>query len=93
MYTNMKKIYKKYQHVFPMAVAHILNIGFRNAEKITDDTIENCEGNGLMTKEFVEDILRATKEIVNECDNLTEIIQFCAVEEVFDTEFYGEESE
>jgi len=89
MYGNMKKIYLSNQTVFAMAVANLLDIGFVEAENITDEEIDNMEGNGLMTKEFVQDLMRMTRDIARECgNNVIEIIQFCQKEKVFDTKFY-----
>lgn len=88
-YNGMMKIYRENTGTFAMAVAHLLDIGFRNASKITDEQIENLEENGLMTKKFVQDLVRVSREIAKECGNdVVEIIQFCAAEKIFDTEWY-----
>ena len=91
MYNNLKAIYDKTRlDVFSMAVAHLLDIGFRNAEKITDEDIEQMEGNGLMTQSFVRNLVKLSREIARACDgNPVELIQFCMTEEVFDIKWYA----
>ena len=92
MYANLKAIYRRDMGVFPMAVANLLDIGFRRAQKITDEEIERLEENGLMTKEFVQALVRTTRDIALECENnVVEIIQFCMAEEVFSIDYYKEE--
>ena len=90
MYSKLKEIYRRERlDVLSMAVAHLLDIGFRNAEKITDDDIAKLEGNGLMTQAFVQYLVRLSKEIAEACDNPVEMIQFCMAEEVFDIRYYA----
>jgi len=91
MYKNLKAIYDKTRlDMFSMAVAHLLDIGFRSAEEITDDEIAQMKGNGLMTQGFVQDLVRLSREIAKACDNNpVEIIQFCQAEEVFDIRRYA----
>lgn len=88
-YENMNKIYRENTEVFAMAVANLLDIGFRTINEVTDEDIETLEGNGLMTKEFVQTLMRVSREIAKECgNNVIEIIQFCQVENIFDTKWY-----
>jgi len=91
MYNKLKAIYDKTRlDVFSMAVAHLLDIGFRQAEKITDDDIAKMEGNGLMTQSFVQTLVKLSREIAQSCDNNpVELIQFCMTEEVFDIRWYA----
>lgn len=91
MYKNLKAIYSKTRlDMFSMAVAHLLDIGFRSAEKITDNEIAQMEGNGLMTQGFVQDLVRLSREIARACDgNPVELIQFCMAEEVFEIKWYA----
>ena len=92
MYNNMRKIYLKNQPMFSMAVAYLLDIGFRTVRGLTDEEISGMEGNGLMTAEFVQSIATMARSIAEECgNNVVELIQFCQAEDVFDTEWYMED--
>ena len=89
MYNKLKKIYDETRlDVFSMAITHLLDIGFRQAEKITDDDIAKMEGNGLMTQDFVQDLVRLSREIAQSCENPVNLSQFCQAEKVFDIKFY-----
>lgn len=89
MYGNMKKIYLSNQAMFSMAVANLLDMGFRYIESLTDEDIANVEGNCLMTKDYAQDLMRMSRDIAIECgNNVIEIIQFCQKAKVFDTKFY-----
>ena len=89
-----KKLYdlylkNQYNGLFAMAVSHLLCIGFNDAQEITDEQIETINGNGLMTKEFCQDLVKLTRDIALVCENNpVSLIQFCMVEEIFDTQFY-----
>lgn len=89
-YSGMKKIEDNTNFtLFNMAIAHYCDIGYRNAIKITDEEIESLEENGMMTKEFVQDLVRTTREIARECgNNPIEIIQYCQAEKFYDTKNY-----
>lgn len=89
-YANMTKIYEETPTiVYNMAVSYLLDKGFRYVGQITDEDIENLEENGLMTKEFVQDLVRTARNIARECgNNALELIQFCQKKRVFDTKFY-----
>ena len=90
-YQGMKKLYDKTRlDYFVMAVTHLMDIGWRNAEKITDEEIEKCEGNGLMTKDFVQWIQRTAREITQIADGPVELIQFCEAQDVFDVQNYAD---
>lgn len=90
MYNKLKAIYNRERlDVFSMAVSHLLDIGFRQAKKITDDDIGKMEGNGIMTQDFVQHLVKLSREIAQACDDLPEIIQFCEAEEVFDISYYA----
>ena len=71
--------------VFVMAVSHLMDIGFRAAMKITDDDINALDGNGLMTKAFVQDLVRLSREIALACESPTELMVFCNKYEIFDS--------
>ena len=90
-YSELKKFYDKTRlDYFVMAVTHLMDIGWRNAEKITDEEIEQCEGNGLMTKDFVQWIQRTAREITRIADGPVELIQFCEAQDVFDIQNYSD---
>jgi len=90
-YSELKRFYDKTRiDYFVMAVTHLMDIGWRNAEKITDDDIEKCEGNGLMTKDFVQWIQRTARELTRIADGPVELIQFCEAQDVFDIQNYAE---
>lgn len=90
MYANMTKIYENTNTVmYNMSVAYLLDKGFTFVSQITDEDIESLEENGMMTKEFVQGIVRTAREIERECGNdVIELIQFCQKKRVFDTKFY-----
>ena len=84
-YEKIKKIYDGTRlDIFVMAVTHLMNIGWNIAENITDKQIDNVEGNGLMTKEFCQELVKIAREIATTC-NPVELIMFCQVEKLFDT--------
>lgn len=64
----MNKELKKYANsvdiiALRLALTHLVAIGADNAINITDEDIENCKGNGMMTKEFTQDVFRITREL------------------------------
>lgn len=89
MHKNMKAIYDTNSSIFSVAVAYLLNKGFSTVQSITDEQIAGIEGNGIMTKEYCQSLVRLAKNIANECgNNVVELIQFCQAEHIFDTDFY-----
>jgi hypothetical protein len=93
MHKKLVDLYYKNGTVFIMAISHLLSIGINNAAKITDEQIEKVEGNGLMTQLFCQEIVRLAREIAKIVENdPIRLIQFCMVEELFDTEFYKVEN-
>jgi len=90
-YSELKKFYDKTRlDYFMMAITHLMDIGWRNAKKITDEEIEKCEGNGLMTKGFVQWVQRTARDITQIADGPAELIQFCEAQDVFDIQNYAE---
>lgn len=89
MYADLKKL-KDETHpaLFNMALSHLLDIGFRQALKIKDSDIEKLEENGLMTRKFVQDLVRLSRQIA-QMSSPTEIIQFAQSEQIFDTLYYN----
>lgn len=49
--------------IFRMALSQLMTMGVENASKISDEDIENCKENDMMTKEFVQDLFRVTREL------------------------------
>lgn len=94
MYTKLKKIYSNTRYdVFVMAVAYLVDVGYRTVISLQDEEIDELEGNGLMTADFVRDLVRKAREIAQALDTPTEIIQFCQAEEIFDVKYYVGECE
>ena len=90
MYADLKKIYERTRlDYFAMAVSYLLDIGWRNAKEIDESDIHDAQGNGLMTKEFVQGLMRTAKEIADAIHGPVEIIQFCDAEGVFEVEYYS----
>lgn len=89
MYNKLNKIYKETRFdMFVMAVSYLTDVGYRTVISLSDEDIDELEENGLMTKEFVQDLVRKAREIARSLDNPTEIIQFCQVKEIFDIKYY-----
>ena len=84
-YEKLKKIKNTTRlDFFVMACTYFFNIGYEQAKKITDEDINAAQSNGLMTKEYVQDLMRCTKEIANTVDNAVELVQFCQAEDIYD---------
>lgn len=91
MYSKMKELYDKTRlDMFAMAVSYIIDTGYSAVEQITDEEIAEMEGNGLMTKEFVQGLVKLAREITRVTEHGTEVIQFCAALSVFETTYYTE---
>ena len=73
---------------YVMIISYILDKGQSMISEITDEQIENLEGNGLMTKEFVQSLVRASREVVRNCrqDDIIRLIkaEWCCAGEVYD---------
>lgn len=55
--------------------AYIMDKGMSNVKEITDEQIEKLEGNGLMTQDFVQSLVRCARRICIECE-WAELIEF-----------------
>lgn len=89
-YNKIKKLYNKCHHAqFNMAVAQLMEIGFRSASRLTDEEISQAKGNAFMTDEFWQETLKLVREIAQNY-SATELIQFCEVEEPFDIRWFSE---
>ena len=56
-------------------ISYIMDKGMSNVKVITDEQIEKLEGNGLMTQDFVQSLVRCARRICNECEWI-ELIEF-----------------
>ena len=94
MYKEMKKIYDESGDIalFSMAVSYLIDKGVTYVSQITEDDILTLKGNAFMTEDYEQDIVRTAVKLANTIkNNPVALIQFCEVEEVFDTEFFTEE--
>lgn len=90
MYADLKKIYNRTRlDYFAMAVSYLIDIGWRTAKGIDESDIRDAKGNGIMTAEFVQGLMRTAKEIADVINGPAEIIQFCDIEGVFGVENYS----
>jgi hypothetical protein len=88
MHKDIKAIYERERRdIFSMATTHLMDIGYRKATEITDEEIEELDGNGLMTKEFVQYLVRLTRELAK-ASTPVELIIFCQVVELYDVSTY-----
>lgn len=53
---------------YVMVISYILDKGESVIRRITDEQINELEGNGLMTENFVKSLVRTAREVVNNCD-------------------------
>ena len=56
-------------------ISYIMDKGIENVKEITDEQISKLEGNGLMTQDFVQSLVRCARRICNECEWI-ELIEF-----------------
>lgn len=56
-------------------ISYIMDKGIENVKEITNEQIEKIEGNGLMTAEFLQSLVRCARRICNECEWI-ELIEF-----------------
>lgn len=76
-------------------IFYIMGKGIENIKEITDEQISKLEGNGLMTQDFVQSLVRCAKRICNECEWI-ELIEFirlhlCCTPIVHDVYLYKED--
>lgn len=70
-------IRKEFDNRMEMAVVtHILGTGWDKLELATEKDINKVEGNGLMTKEFCQALVRASVRICKECDMFEDFLPF-----------------
>lgn len=56
-------------------ISYIMDKGMENVKKITDEQTKQIEGNGLMTAEFLQSLVRCARRICIECEWI-ELIEF-----------------
>lgn len=89
VYNKLEELYRKYHPAqFNMAIAQLLEIGFRNAAEITDEEINGAKGNALMTDEFWQETLKLVREIAQNYSPV-EFMQFCEVMEPLDIRWFS----
>lgn len=89
-YEKIKEIYRQQRlDYFVMACSYFFDIGYAQAKELTEDDIDKAEGNGLMTKEFVQFVMRTAKEIAEVSESPIDLVQFCMAEDVFDIRLYA----
>lgn len=57
-----------------MVIAYILDTGMKTIEQITDEHIASLDGNGLMTQDFVQTLVRTARKVCKEC-SMDEIVK------------------
>ena len=63
-----------------MVVQYILDKGTENLQEITEEEILKLEGNGLMTAEFVQALVRTGVRISKECNMIDDFLPFIVKE-------------
>lgn len=56
-------------------ISYIMDEGMGNIKEITNEQIEKLEGNGLMTQDFIQSLVRCARRICIECES-AELIEF-----------------
>ena len=73
---------------YVMVISYILEKGQDVISAITDEQIEAINGNGLMTKDFCQTLIRTAREVVKNCDqnDIIRLIkaEWCCSGEVYD---------
>jgi len=73
---------------YVMVISYILDKGQMVISDITDEDIEELEGNAMMTEDFVKNLVRASREVVKQCDqdDIIRLIksEWCCTGEVYD---------
>ena len=59
-----------------VVLSYLFNVGIDNVKQITDKTIDEMEGNGLMDQTFVQAIVRTARNIAEQCSLYEDIIPF-----------------
>lgn len=89
MYSKLNEIYSKTRvDVFVMALGYLIEKGTSNIAEITDDEINEIGGNGFMTKEFSQMLVKLARDIAKATDSAIEIIQFADAKGLFEVSYY-----
>ena len=64
-FNEIEKLERAYSVPFSMALAQLMVMGIENASKITNEDIEKCQENDMMTKEFAQSLFRMTRDLSN----------------------------
>lgn len=84
-YRELEDLYYKNGMRFIMAVSHMLSIGVNVSSDITDEDLAELEGNGLMTQDYVQDLVRLTRDIAKIVhDDPVKIIQYCQMKKMLE---------
>ena len=60
-----------------VVISYIMDKGIENVKEITDEQISKLEGNGLMTQDFVQSLVRCARRICNECEWFIRLHLWC----------------
>ncbi|WP_346961318.1 hypothetical protein [Clostridium sp.] len=62
--TKLRKIENRVgTGMFNMAISYVIDKGYESCKNITDEDILAQEGSGLMTKDFVQELIRTARDI------------------------------
>lgn len=61
-----------------MVISYLMSKGIEFCSQIEEEDILNLDGNGLMTAEFVQDMVRTASIIAKECSLFDDIIPYIA---------------
>ena len=90
-YEKINKVKREQRmEVFAMSVTYLLDKGYDFCKNLTDKGISEVEGNGFMTEEFCQNIVRTARDIANAEDSPIEIVQFCSLDDTFELTRYNE---
>lgn len=79
---KMKEILSRSGSAEMLTIYYILDNGIKKLLTITEDDIKTVHGNGIMTEEFCQSIVRTAVQIANECETY-EILEYIRCEAFF----------
>lgn len=89
MYADLKKIYDDTRlDILAMALTYIMDKGWSNVKEFDDKEIDKLDGNGLMTKGFVQALVKLARDLCNASENPTELFQFADSVGVYETTYF-----
>ena len=89
-YEKIKEIYNQQRvDYFAMACSYYFQIGHSSAWDISEEDIAKAEENGLMTKEFVQNLMKTARDIAKASESSIDLVQFCMAEDIFDVRLYA----